>query len=129
MKEYLYVHDINDYEDDIITDDIVKFIPSIVQRQWISHNLYHSRKYYIKNRNNYNNSHSFFLERDYYKYEYEKTLFTIKIIRQHFIPTIGHYLKKQKKIGEHLKIIYNKMMNNLYAQLYVSKFNYSQNNY
>ena len=131
MREYLYANDINDYDDEIINDDIVKFIPSVVQREWHSYKLYQSRKYFVINRNHYNDYHSYFLERDYYKYEYEKTIYTINVIKEHFVPTIAHYLKdkKYKKIGENLKIVYNKMMDYFYDQIKVHKYNLDKNDY
>jgi len=131
MREYLYVNDINDYDDEIIPDNITRFIPSVVQREWHTYKLYNSRKYYTLNRNKFNDSHSYFLERDYYKYEYERTLNTIKVIRENFVPTIAHNLKNKKfrKIGEYLKNVYNQMMTYLYDQLQVNKHNFETINY
>jgi hypothetical protein len=121
MREYLYAQDINDFEDELLLNDIIKYVPSVVQREWQSYKLYKNRKYYIINRNLLNNAHSYFLERDYYKYELEKTDFTMTNIKNNFLPVIGYQLKYNPHIGTRLKIIYNKMMNYLFNDLMMAK--------
>jgi len=129
MREYLYAYDINDYEDELFTNDIIKYVPSIVQREWNSYKLYKNNKYYIINRNKFNNSHSYFFERDYYKYELEKTEYTMLQIRTYFVPIIIYHLKKNIEIGNKLKIIYNRMMNYLFNDLIMMKKKFDNINY
>jgi hypothetical protein len=129
MREYLYAYDINDYEDVLLSNDIIKYVPSIVQREWHSYKLYKNNKYYIINRNKFNNSHSYFFERDYYKYELEKTENTMLQIRTYFVPIILHYQKNNIEIGIKLKLIYNKMMNYLFNDLIIIKKKFDSINY
>jgi hypothetical protein len=108
------VNDINDLKDDLLTNDIIRYVPSIVQNEWQSYKLYKNRKYYIISRNIKNNAHSFFLERDYYKYQLEKCEYTITVIRNHFINNISVYIVKDPAIVQQLKYIYNSMMDYLH---------------
>lgn len=106
----LLANDINDIKDELITDDIVRYIPSVVQRQWQDYKLFKNRKYFVMNRLYQNDKHNYFLERDYYRYELEFCKKTIDIIRENFLQVIGIYLKRDISIGEKLKKIYNDMM-------------------
>jgi hypothetical protein len=107
---YTSINDINDLHDELLTDDIIRYIPSIVQNEWQTYKLYKSRKYYEISRNIKNNSHSYFLERDYYRYQLEKCDYTIKVIRNHFINAIAIYKTKDPTLVKQLKCIYNYMM-------------------
>jgi hypothetical protein len=104
MKETLSlptsIVDMNDFQDELLTDDIIRYVPSIVQHEWQTYKLYKSRKYYIISRNIKNNAHSYFLERDYYKYQLEKCEYTITVINP--------------EIVKRLKYIYNAMMDYLH---------------
>lgn len=118
MKETLSlptsIVDMNDFQDELLTDDIIRYVPSIVQHEWQTYKLYKSRKYYIISRNIKNNAHSYFLERDYYKYQLEKCEYTITVIKEHFINTIAIYAVKNPEIVKRLKYIYNAMMDYLH---------------
>jgi len=104
------INDINDFQDKLFKDEIVRYIPYIVQNEWQTYKLHKDRKYYIINRNLQNITNLYFLERDYYKYQLERCDYTINIIKKHFINVISIYLKRDKGIGEQLKLIYNAIM-------------------
>jgi hypothetical protein len=118
MKETLSlptsVTEINDLHDELLTDDIIRYVPSIVQNEWQTYKLYKNRKYYIISRNIKNNAHSFFLERDWYKYQLEKCDYTIQVIKNHFVNAIAVYMIKDPELVKRLKYIYNSMMDYLH---------------
>lgn len=116
------VNDINDFQDRLLNDEIIRYVPYIVQNEWQTYKLFKDRKYYIKNRNLQNVTNLYFLERDYYKYQLERCIYTINIIKQHFVNIIAIYQQRDKGIGEQLKLIYNAMM----TYLHNDKINYEE---
>jgi hypothetical protein len=108
------VEDINDLADRLLTDDIIRYVPSVVQNEWQTYKLYKNRNYYTINRNLQNTTNLYFLERDYYKYQLERCEYTIDIIKKYSINNITTYLTRNPKLGIQLKNIYNQMMDYLH---------------
>jgi hypothetical protein len=108
------VEDINDLADRLLTDDIIRYVPSVVQNEWQTYKLYKNRNYYTINRNLQNTTNLYFLERDYYKYQLERCNYTIDIIKNYSVNNITTYLTRNPQIGIQLKKIYNQMMDYLH---------------
>jgi hypothetical protein len=108
------VEDINDLADRLLTDDIIRYVPSVVQNEWQTYKLYKNRNYYTINRNLQNTTNLYFIERDYYKYQLERCNYTIDIIKNYSVNNITAYLTRNPQIGIQLKSIYNQMMDYLH---------------